>query len=130
MSSILNDTKKILGVEPDYTAFDVDIITHINGVFSTINQLGIGPEFGFEIIDDAAEWEDFLGVDPDPRLNSIKTYIYLRVRLLFDPPTTSFHIQAMENQIKEHEWRLNAYRESIEWVPEEIILDGGDATVP
>lgn len=124
MSSILNDTKKILGVEPDYTAFDVDIITHINGVFSTINQLGIGPEFGFEILDDVAEWEDFLGVDPDLRLNGIKTYIYLKVRLLFDPPATSFHLAAMEKQIAEIEWRLNAYRESIEWVPEEVILDG------
>lgn len=124
MSSILNDTKKILGVETDYTVFDVDIITHINGVFSTINQLGIGPEFGFEIVDDAAEWEDFLGVDPDPRLNGIKTYIYLKVRMLFDPPATSFHLAAMEKQIQEIEWRLNAYRESIEWVPEEVILDG------
>lgn len=124
MSSILNDIKKILGVEPEHTAFDIDIITHVNGVFSTINQLGIGPEFGFEIIDDAAQWEDFFGVDPDPRLNGIKTYIYLKVRLLFDPPPTSFAIQATERQIAEIEWRLSAYRESVEWVPDEVILDG------
>jgi hypothetical protein len=128
MSSILNDTKKILGIEADYTAFDVDITMHINGVFSTLNQLGIGPEFGFEILDDTAQWEDFLGVDPDMRLNSIKTYIYLRVRLLFDPPTTSYLITSMQDQIRELEWRISTYRESTEWLPGEVVLDGGTAS--
>lgn len=127
MSSILNDTKKILGIESDYTAFDVDIIMHINTVFSTINQLGIGPEFGFQITDATADWNDFLGADPDLRLNQIKTYIYLKVRLLFDPPTTSYLISAMEKQAEELEWRINMHRESIEWVPDEIVLDGGSA---
>lgn len=127
MSSILNDTKKILGIDAEYTAFDTDIIMHINNVFSTLNQLGIGPEFGFEILDATAEWEDFLGVDPDPRLNSVKTYIYLKVRMIFDPPTTSYLITAMEKQIQELEWRINQFRESIEWVPDEIVLDGGSA---
>jgi len=128
MSSILNDTKKILGIEAEYTAFDTDITMHINSVFVTLNQLGIGPEFGFEILDENAQWEDFLGVDPDMRLNNIKTYIYLRVRLLFDPPTTGYLVDAMKEQIREHEWRLNQFRESMEWVPGEVVLDGGTAS--
>lgn len=129
MSSILNDTKKILGIEADYTAFDADIIIHINSVFSTLNQLGIGPEFGFMIEDDTLGWEDFLGVDYDLRLNNIKTYIYLRVRMLFDPPTTGYLVDAMQAQIRELEWRISSHRESTEWVPGETVLDGGSASV-
>ena len=101
---ILVSTKKILGIQPDYLAFDLDVITHINSAFSTLQQLGVGPAQGFAIEDDTAEWGDFLG--HDPRLNQVKTYVYLRVRLLFDPPTTSFAIDAMEKQVKEMEWRL------------------------
>lgn len=107
--SILNNTKKILGIAPDYDAFDTDIIIHINSVFSTLNQLGLGPDEGFMIEDETDGWGDFL-LD-DMRLNSIKTYVYLRVRVLFDPPTTGFTLTALQEQIKEHEWRLNAFRE-------------------
>lgn len=129
--SILDSTKKILGIDPEYTAFDIDIITHINSVFSTLDQLGIGPEGGFMIEDNTATWSEFLG--SDPRLNPVKTYMYLRVRLAFDPPATSFHLDAMQKQIQEHEWRLNVYRESSHWVdpsgelPPDQILDGGSA---
>lgn len=107
--SILNSVKKILGIAADYDAFDTDIIVHINSVFSTLNQLGLGPAEGFMIEDDSAVWEDFLL--GDTRLNHVKTYMYLRVRVLFDPPTTGFTLTAMQEQIKELEWRLSVFRE-------------------
>ena len=113
-TSILSSTKKALNLAEDYTAFDPDIIMHINSVFSTLNQLGVGPVNGFMIEDKEATWEAFLG--DDPRLNHVKTYVYLRVRMLFDPPQTGFHTEAMKEQIRELEWRLNAQREDTEWV--------------
>lgn len=128
--SILTSTKKVLGLDEDYTAFDPDILMHINSVFSTLCQLGIGPAGGFAIEDATAEWVDFLG--GDPRLNSVKTYVYLRVRLLFDPPTTSFVQDSMKRQIEELEWRLNVQWEGSGWtnpfdqvVSGDITLDGG-----
>lgn len=132
-TSILNDTKKMLGIDPTYTAFDTDVMMHINSVFSVLTQLGIGLETGFMIEDDSATWGNFL--EDDPRFNSIRTYVYLRVRMLFDPPATSFHIAAMEKQIQEIEFRLNVQREQTEWVDpnpdlseetdEILVLDGG-----
>lgn len=107
--SILDSTKKILGVAEDYDVFDLDIITHINLAFSIINQLGVGPEEGFFIEDETAVWSDFL-VPPNV-LNMTRTYVYLKVRSLFDPPSTSYLIEATEKQIKEYEWRLNTFRE-------------------
>lgn len=136
--SILISTKKILGIAEDYTVFDLDIITHINTVFSTLTQLGVGPNSGFMIEDASAEWSDFF-ID-DLQYNSVKSYVFLRVRLLFDPPTTSFAISAFENQIKELEWRMSSHREETGWVNPEpsviqgedvfgdvVVLDGGDA---
>lgn len=113
-SSILNTTKKILGIEAEYTAFDEDIMMHINSVFSTLHQMGIGPLDGFEIDDAVATWDSF--INGDRRLNSVKTYVYLRVRLLFDPPTTSYLINSMKEQVQELEWRINTYREGTSWV--------------
>lgn len=107
--SILDSTKKMLGLDPTYTAFDLDVIMHINSVFTTLSQLGIGPLGGFMIEDSEATWDQYLG--PENHLNSVKSYIYLKVRLLFDPPAMSFHLAAMENQVKELEWRLNVFRE-------------------
>jgi len=107
--SILTSTKKILGIAKDYTVFDLDILTHINATFSILNQLGVGPIDGFFVEDDTAEWEDFEA--PSNQLNLIKTYVYLRVRMLFDPPATSFLIEAANRQISEYEWRLNVFRE-------------------
>lgn len=107
--SILKSTKKILGLAENYTAFDLDVITHINGAFSILEQLGVGPPDGYMIEDYRDEWEDYDA--PQNQLNLIKTYIFLKVRMLFDPPTTSFLIEAMNNQISEYEWRLNTYRE-------------------
>jgi hypothetical protein len=102
--SILTSTKKILGMPADHTEFDLDVLTHINSVFSTLTELGVGPAEGFMIDDADAEWGDFL--EDDMRLNSVKTYIYLRVRLLFDPPNTPHLATALKEQIQEMEWRL------------------------
>lgn len=113
-TSILKSVKKVLGLEADYTAFDLDVLMHINSVFTILQQLGIGPDAGFAIEDDTATWDTFLGADP--KLNSVKSYVYLRVRLLFDPPQTSFVLQSMEKQIQELEWRLNVQRETTLWV--------------
>lgn len=111
--SILNSTKKALGLASEYEAFDPDIIMHINSVFSTLHQLGVGPDEGFMIQDDVPTWATFLG--NDPRLNHIKTYVFLRVRMLFDPPSLGYVIDAMKEQIKELEWRINAQREETGW---------------
>jgi hypothetical protein len=111
--SILNSTKKVVGLSETDTSFDLDILLHINSVFSVLNQIGIGPVEGFMVEDSAVTWDTFMG--NDPRLNSVKTYVYLRVRLLFDPPNTSFVIESMNKQIAEFEWRLNVQREDEEW---------------
>ena len=116
--SILLTVKKILGLDPDYTAFDVDVITHINSVFTTLTQLGVGPVGGFFIEDENDVWEDY--ITPEMNLNAVKTYVYLRVRLLFDPPTTSYHITSLKEQILELEWRLNVQVEPVPVPPEEI----------
>lgn len=112
-NSILQNTKKAVGVEPTDTNFDVDITMHINSVFSTLNQLGIGPVNGFEIVDGAETWTDF--IPSDIRLNNVRSYVFLRVKLLFDPPPTSFAIAAIKEQIIELEWRINTYREDTAW---------------
>lgn len=119
--SILTTTKKVLGIEDSYTAFDTDIIMHINTVFSTLNQLGIGPPNGYMITDKTPEWSDFIA--DDLRLNSVKTYVYLRVRILFDPPTTSYLITALNEQIQELEWRLNIRREEESWVDPNPVVE-------
>lgn len=107
--SILTSVKKILGIEEDYTVFDTDIIIHINTVLNVLHQLGIGPVEGFMITDKTDTWDEYLG--GDILLNDVKTYVCLRVRVLFDPPTTSYLISAMEKQIAEFEWRINVTRE-------------------
>ena len=120
--SILTSTKKVLGLDDSYTVFDVDVITFINAAFGTLNQLGIGPEEGFFITDKTSVWESFLGTDP--RLNAVKQYVYLKVKLLYDPPDTAYLVTAYEKQIAEHEWRLNVYRERTAWVdPNPPVLD-------
>lgn len=112
--SILTSTKKILGIAEDYTVFDLDIITHINSAFSTLTQLGVGPAIGFMIEDASVIWTDFIA--DDFQYNSVKSYVFLRVRQLFDPPTTSYLISAVERQIQELEWRLNVHREETGWI--------------
>lgn len=112
--SILISTKKILGIPDDVEDFDTHIVTHINTVFMALSQIGIGPSEGFSIEDETTMWDAFLGADLN--LNPVKTYMYLRVRLLFDPPQTSPLVEAMERQSKEFEWRLNTWWEGTGWV--------------
>lgn len=111
--SILNSTKKILGLAENYDAFDLDVITHINTCFFTLNQLGLGPREGFMIEDDSTDWDEFTGGVLN--LNAIKTYVYLRVRLLFDPPGTPHHLSAIKDQVSELEYRLKMDREVTAW---------------
>lgn len=119
-TSILTSTKKILGVGEDYTAFDLDILTHINSAFSSLDQLGVGPQGGFFIEGSEVNWAE-LNL-PQNQLNMVRTYIFLKVRMMFDPPATSFLIEATNNQIQEHEWRLRAFAEGdFEPVVEEIV---------
>jgi len=107
--SILVTIKKILGLSEEYTAFDLDILTHINAAFSVLDQLGVGPEGGHFIVDDLGLWAD-IGLPPN-QLNLVKTYIGLKVRMLFDPPSSGFVLTSMEKQIAEFESRLNMFRE-------------------
>ena len=104
-TSILTAIKKMLGVAEDYTEFDEDIIIHINSVFLNLTQLGVGPEEGFMIEDDTAVWEDF--IDDSIKLQAVKTYMYLKVKLLFDPPLSSSVTESFTRMIAELEWRLN-----------------------
>ena len=104
-TSIIKKKKKMLGVAEDYTEFDEDIITHINSVFLNLTQLGVGPEEGFMIEDDTAVWEDF--IDDSIKLQAVKTYMYLKVKLLFDPPLSSSVTESFTRMIAELEWRLN-----------------------
>lgn len=105
MESILTSIKKLLGIPKEYEHFDADIVMHINSVFSTLTQLGVGPAEGFRIMDEDATWSDFL--QDRTTIESVKSYMYLKVRLLFDPPLNSAVLNSMTNQITEFEWRLN-----------------------
>lgn len=105
--SILTSTKKLLGLTPEYTAFDPDIIMHINAALQTLRQIGVGPKQAFVISDDTSTYSDFLGSDAD-RLSSVKLFIYYRVRLGFDPPQSSSVLTSMKELLAEETWRLNA----------------------
>jgi hypothetical protein len=107
--SILNSIKKLLGIAPDYTQFDSDVIMHINSVFMVLNQLGIGPEEGFRITNADDKWTDY--ITNDDNLDAIKTYIHLKVKIAFDPPLNSTVMEAHKQMISELEWRLNVQSE-------------------
>lgn len=111
MESILTSIKKLLGITEDYDHFDADIIMHINSVFMVLNQLGVGPSEGFAIDDKNSKWSDFLPEASSLKLKAVQSYMYLRVRILFDPPTGTV-LESMNDQIKELEWRLNVAAES------------------
>jgi hypothetical protein len=104
MSSILNDVKHMLGIPAENAAFDSDIIILINGVFGTLTQLGVGPPEGYQITGASNDWEEFYS---DPRLNAVKSYIFLCVKMAFDPPPTGFVTDSMNRQKQEMEYRLN-----------------------
>jgi hypothetical protein len=133
--SILKSTKKVLNVGVDDASFDLDIITHINTAFSILTDLGVGPLSGFVIEDEETVWEDYFPNEDDPaklkvQLSKVKTVVFLRTRLLFDPPTVSYLLDSTKEQLREAEWRLNVNREESEWVdpaPDAVlVVDGGD----
>jgi len=110
--NIVEDIKKVLQLPADYNAFDIDVVMHINSVFSTLQQLGVGPAEEFSIEDGTETWGEFFARAPGTKkINAVKSYMYLRCRVLFDPPTTSFALDSMDKQIKELEWRLNVQAE-------------------
>ena len=108
--SILTSIKKLLGIPEDYEHFDQDIIIHINSVFMILNQLGVGPTEEFTITDKTAVWSDF--ISDNKKFESVKTYVYMKVRLLFDPPLSSAVMDCINKVINEMEWRLNVAAES------------------
>lgn len=116
MESILTSIKKLLGIAEEYNHFDADIIMHINTALMTLTQLGVGPPEGFMIEDDSEEWTDFLAKDELPKMQAVKTYVYLSVKNVFDTNDSSAVIEARERKIAELEWRLNVSAESIETV--------------
>lgn len=139
--SILDSTKKVLGVDPLDDSFDQDILMQINTALSHLQQLGIGPAGGFVIEDNTKTWDDFLPI-PDPSkdtylpiLSAVKTNVHLRVRLFFDPPAISYVLTAMQQQLQESDSRLSMLREATDWVNpdppevafEETLIDGGNA---
>ena len=108
-TSILTSIKKLIGPTEDDTSFDVDIIIHINSAFFRLNQLGVGPSDGFFITDKTTTWEEFLASRKD--LEAVKSYVYQKVRLLFDPPQSAFLVEALKESIKEFEWTINVQAE-------------------
>lgn len=113
--SILTSAKKVLGIQPNYTPFDLDITMYVNAALSSMNQLGVGPPVCVAIEDASTIWAD-LGL-PVNQLSMAKAYIFLKTRMLFDPPTTRFTIEAATKQLEEYEWRLSALREDTLPIP-------------
>ena len=117
MDSILNSIKKLLGIAEEDNSFDVDIMMHINSVFVTLSQLGIGPRNGFAITDEFTTWDEYFGEGKKNEM--VKTYVYRKVQLVFDTPSNSAVLGAMERSINELEWRLNVEAETPSMTTEE-----------
>lgn len=113
--SILATIKKMLGLDDEYTPFDMDIIVHINAAFMTLCQMGVGPKESFEVRNYEQTWDEFL--INHVMLGAVKTWVYLQVKMAFDPPTNSFVMDAMKTQSDQILWRLNVQAESIEEMP-------------
>lgn len=111
MDSILTSIKKLLGITAEYKQFDPDLIIHINSVFLILKQIGIGPEQGFSISGEYETWKQFLP-EGSENFEAVKSYMYIKVKLLFDPPTSSAVMEAMNRIASEYEWRLNVEAES------------------
>lgn len=122
MGSILGEIKEQLGLGAEAVGFNPELVLHINAVLSDMNQLGLGPDDGFEITGPDEEWEDFLG--NDPRYNNAKTLMFLRIKMLFDPPQVGYLLTAYEKMIDKAEWRLNIQREEIvhPYVPPVVVI--------
>lgn len=110
MDSILTSIKKMLGIEEEYEHFDADILMHINSAFSILTQLGVGPDNGFMIVDKDATWDDF--IRDEAQLNLVKSYMFIKVKLLFDPPMSTAVLECYKAQISEYESRLNITAEN------------------
>lgn len=105
MDSILTSIKKLLGITEEDESFDTDVIIDINSAFMVLHQLGVGPSEGFMISDAMSTWDEFLPYGR--QLELVKTYVYMKVKLMFDPPASSVIMEAFQRQISEFEWRLN-----------------------
>lgn len=112
MESILTSIKAMLGITEQYTHFDAELIMHINSAFSILTQIGVGPSAGFSIQDSYATWTDFM--ETDARLEMVKTYMYQKVKFMFDPPDRSVIADAMKRQIDELEFRLSVAADEVE----------------
>lgn len=123
MESILTSIKKLLGIEEDYKHFDDEIIMQINAALSSANMLGVGPPEGFFITDASAVWSDLIGDRKD--LHFIKTYVWHKVRLGFDPPQMGYLVDAIKSQIQELEWRLNVQIETPASESNDTVTGGG-----
>lgn len=110
MESILTSIKKLLGIAEEDTNFDQDLIVHINSVFMILTQLGVGPSKGFSIKDENDVWSDF--IPEQSSLEAVKSYVCMKVRLMFDPPLSSAVADAINRNISELEWRLNVGAEN------------------
>ena len=128
--SILTSIKAPLGLAETYAPFDFEIIMHINSALATLNQLGVGPAAGFSIDDKTPVWSDFIG--DDKSLNNVKSYIFMKVKVLFDPPATPPLLAAYEKMITEQEWRLRTTADPMipQMAPLElpllVVIDGGE----
>ena len=109
---IVPSIKRMLGLVDDYTPFDTDVIIHINSALMKLTQLGVGPKEGFTVTDYDQKWSDF--ITNKVKLGAVKTYVYLQVKMMFDPPTNSYLMDAMKSQADEIGWRLNVQAESVE----------------
>ena len=116
--SILTTIKKMLGIHEEIEDFDMDLIVFINSALAELNQLGIGPKDGFQISGKEETWKQLY--NGRKIFNDIKTYIFLKVKVIFDPPQVASLNSAYENQLKEVTWRLNTKRESEEWSRPEL----------
>ena len=117
--SILSDTKRALGLPAEYTPFDLDVTIGINASFLSLTQVGIGPEAGFHIVDGETDWDALLG--GNPALEAVKQYVYLKTRVTFDPPNSSFVLEAMQKTLDELLWRLNIQVEK--GIPDDNVTD-------
>ncbi len=122
MESILTSIKKMLGIAEEYTHFDADLIMHINSVFAILTQIGVGPPEGFSIEDDTDVWTDF--IQDNKKLENVKSYTYMKVKLLFDPPLSSSVIESMNRIISELEWRIQVAADPVKTIEEEEIQNG------
>lgn len=119
MESVLTSIKKMLGIVEEYTHFDADLIMHINSVLSILNQIGVGPSEGFSIEDKQDVWTDF--IPQSPKLEFVKSYVYMKVKLLFDPPISSAAIESINRLTSELEWRIQVATDPVKDKREEEI---------